>query len=273
LGDTGTQASLDNIHRELEALKKSARGEMTEAIGSLEAKLADLEKSSHPALTGEALKGIREDLHDLNRNLTRAISKSIGGEPGQTATDRELFINNQKVVVKASHREIYKGIAQVGSTVQPMNILNANTSSLFIDEVIGSRPSDTLTDITVAPLLKDEQFDVGLIEDLIFLNSLDGTPAGQNVGTLDITCPTGILTAEMRLSKDTIEFYRDKYGEEAFGGVNMSTENCPCRPEIREKLDAVHEEIYGNGSSEKVISFPRQYSVQQQDWICFQVTY
>lgn len=53
--------------------------------------------------------------------------------------------------------------------------------------------------------------------DLVFLNSLDSTPAGQNVGTLDITCPTGILTAEMRLSKDTIEFYRDKYGEEAFG--------------------------------------------------------
>ena len=26
---------------------------------------------------------------------------------------------------------------------------------------------------------------------------------------------------------------------------------CVCKPEIREKIDAVHEEIYGNGSSEK----------------------
>lgn len=34
----------------------------------------------------------------------------------------------------------------------------------------------------------------------------------------------------------------------------MSSDECPCRPEIREKLDAVHEEIYGNGSSEKALT-------------------
>ena len=27
--------------------------------------------------------------------------------------------------------------------------------------------------------------------------------------------------------------------------------DCQCKPEIKEKIDAVHEEIYGNGDSNK----------------------
>jgi len=112
--------------------------------------------------------------------------------------------------------EIYKGIADVDSG-QPMGILNANNTSLFIDEVIGSKPGDTLSDITVVPLLKDEKIDVGLIDDLIFKNSLDGTLTAQEVSSADIACVTGILNAEFRLGRDIVEFYKDKYGAEAFG--------------------------------------------------------
>jgi hypothetical protein len=98
-----------------------------------------------------------------------------------------------------------------------MNILTPNTTSLFIDEVVGSKPGDTLTDISVIPLLKDESIDVGLIEDLIFKNSLDGALTAQDVTSADLQCPTGILNAEFTLGRDIVEFYKDKYGEDAFG--------------------------------------------------------
>jgi hypothetical protein len=216
VGDTGVQATLNSIKQEIATLRNSSDANMTESLNGLEAKLTELERSSGDVLTREALKGIESGLHDLNRNLTRAISKSIGGEPIPQVIDRELVIDGQKVLVKSSHREIYKGIADVDSG-QAMGILTANNTSLFIDEVIGSKPGDTLSDITVVPLLKDEKIDVGLIDDLIFKNSLDGTLTAQEVATADIACATGILNAEFRLGRDIVEFYKDKYGAEAFG--------------------------------------------------------
>ena len=98
-----------------------------------------------------------------------------------------------------------------------MNILTPNTTSLFIDEVIGSKPGDTLTDITVVPLMKDEKVDAGIVQDLVFKNALDGSVSAQAIATGDITCTTGILNAEFTLGRDTVEFYKDKYGEVAFG--------------------------------------------------------
>jgi len=216
LGDAGVQSALESIKQEIASLRKAADPGMIASLSGLETKLAELEKSSGDVLTREALKGIESGLADLNRNLTRAISKSIGGEPIQPIIDREMVIDGQKGRVKSAHREIYKGIADVDSG-QPMGILNANNTSLFIDEVIGSKPGDTLSDITVVPLLKDEKIDVGLIDDLIFKNSLDGTLTAQEVSSADIACVTGILNAEFRLGRDIVEFYKDKYGAEAFG--------------------------------------------------------
>ena len=66
--------------------------------------------------------------------MSRAISKSIPGEPdaNQSNVDKEVTIDGNKIMVKASHREIYKGISDVDSG-KAMNILSANTTSLFID--------------------------------------------------------------------------------------------------------------------------------------------
>lgn len=66
------------------------------------------------------------------------------------------MIDGQKVIVKASRVELYKSIANVDAGTS-MNILTPTTTSLFIDEVIESKPGDTLTDITVLPLMKDER--------------------------------------------------------------------------------------------------------------------
>lgn len=217
LGDTMLTKTLENVQKALENLSKSNDPEAKKAVGELQAQLTELQKAG-VGQNNVVLKGIESGLQKMNDSLTRAISKSLQGEPWAGASaDREVLIDNQKVVVKGSHKDIYKGIAQVGTQVAPMNILTANTSSLFIDEVVGSNPSDTLTDISVIPLIKDELIDVGQVSDITFTNQLNPPVAAQEIGTSELACPTGILLAEIKLSKDTMEFYRDKHGEDAFG--------------------------------------------------------
>ena len=216
------EASLTEIKNELNSLRKVAEhnnnSELQKGITAISEKITELEKSSSSTTVTDAVKSIEKSLKDLSVTMSKAISKSIPGEPdvNQQTTDRQVSIDGNKIMVKASHREIYKGIADVDSG-KAMNILNPNNTSLFIDEVIGSQPGDTLSDISVLPLLKDEKIDVGLIDDLVFKNSLDGALTAQDVGTGDISIPTGILNAEFTLGRDVVEFYKDKYGEDAFG--------------------------------------------------------
>jgi len=217
-----TQAVLAEIKGELNSLKKVAEQhnntELQKGIASISERISELEKGGNGnIMVSDAIRSIEKSLKDLSVTMSKAISKSIKGEPDENLnTDTELTIDGNKVVVKASHREIYKGIADVDSG-SVMNILNSNTTSLFIDEVVGSKPGDTLSDISVIPLLKDEKIDVGLIDDLVFKNSLDGALTAQTVATADLSVPTGILNAEFTLGRDVVEFYKDKYGEQAFG--------------------------------------------------------
>jgi hypothetical protein len=216
------EASLTEIKNELNSLRKVAEQnnntDLQKGITAISEKIAEIEKSSGNVMLGDAIHSIEKSLKDLSVTMSRAISKSIPGEPDENKSnvDREVTIDGNKIVVKASHREIYKGISDVDSG-KAMNILTANTTSLFIDEVIGSQPGDTLSDISVIPLLKDEKIDVGLIDDLVFKNSLDGALTAQGVSTADLSVPTGILNAEFTLGRDVVEFYKDKYGEDAFG--------------------------------------------------------
>ena len=216
------EASLTEIKNELNSLRKVAEQnnntELQKGITAISEKIAEIEKSNGNVMLGDAIHSIEKSLKDLSVTMSRAISKSIPGEPDENKSnvDREVTIDGNKIVVKASHREIYKGISDVDSG-KAMNILTANTTSLFIDEVIGSQPGDTLSDISVIPLLKDEKIDVGLIDDLVFKNSLDGALTAQGVSTADLSVPTGILNAEFTLGRDVVEFYKDKYGEDAFG--------------------------------------------------------
>jgi len=207
-------AGLKELHKSMQ--DSDRRQELEKAVDELETKLSQLESGLGDNALHEAVKSIEKSLNNLSVTMNKAISKSINGEPGEDDGDKEVFINGDKVIVKSTHREIYKGIADVDSG-KAMNILTPNNTSLFIDEVIGSKPSDTLADVSVIPLLKDEKIDAGLIEDLIFKNSLDGALTAQDVGTADLDCPTGILNAEFTLGRDVVEFYKDKYGEDAFG--------------------------------------------------------
>jgi hypothetical protein len=214
-------ALVAELKSQLEEIRKAIGGqpnqETEKVLDKLQERINELEKADKGTETTQLIKAFTEEIKELSMAIKKAISKSLKGEPeGNEIKDREVMIDGNKVVVKSTHREIYKGIADVDSGMA-MNILTANTTSLFIDEVIGSQPGDTLSDITVVPLLKDEKIDAGLVQDLVFKNALDGSVSAQDIAGADITCPTGILNAEFTLGRDVVEFYKDKYGADAFG--------------------------------------------------------
>lgn len=207
------KSQLDGIRK---AIGSNPSPDTNKVLETLQGRIHELEKADESSATHELIKSFTNEIKELNVSIKKAISKSLKGEPKEGGGDTEVMIDGAKVVVKSAHREIYKGLADVDSG-KAMNILTPTTTSLFIDEVIGSQPGETLSDITVVPLLKDEKIDAGLVADLVFTNSLDDAAAAQAVSTRDITCTTGILTAEFTLGRDVVEFYKDKYGEEAFG--------------------------------------------------------
>jgi hypothetical protein len=200
------------------ALGDNPGPESEKVLAKLQTRINELEKADENAATKELIKAFTSEIKELSMSISRAIRKSLNGEPdGGVEKDREVVIDGKKIVIKAAKREIYKGIAQVDGG-SPMNILTPTTTSLFIDEVVGSVDDDTLNDITVVPLLKDEKIDAGIVQDIILNNSLDPAPVlAQDVASADISCATGILTGEFSLGRDVVEFYKDKHGEDAFG--------------------------------------------------------
>lgn len=209
---------LDELRKGLSEIKKAIGTDPSEdgkkAIDVLEKQIKELEIASDKSEITELIKGLTKAFEDMGVTLAKTISKSIKDD--EKVEDQKLSMGGVEVLVKSAHKEIYKGIAQVDSGA-PMNILNSTTTSLFIDEVVGGKEDDTLTEITVVPLIKDERIDVGLVQDLVFKNSLDGSVSAEDIAQADIPCATGILLAEYTLSKDTVEFYKDKYGDAAFG--------------------------------------------------------
>jgi hypothetical protein len=208
--------SMDEVLKKMQKAQEDAKDnkDLADSIATLTQQLESL-KADEKAPESEGVTEVVKSLEKAMESLNKAVSVSIKDEGGKLE-NTEVVINGEKVLVKGTHKEIYKGISAVDGG-KTMNILTPNTTSLFIDEVIESRAGDTLSDITVVPLIKDEKIDVGLVQDLVFKNSLDGAVSAQDVASADISCPTGILNAEFSLGRDVVEFYKDKYGEDAFG--------------------------------------------------------
>jgi hypothetical protein len=129
--------------------------------------------------------------------------------------DEEIVIKGEKIVVKEYHREIEKSFSQNGDP-ESMRLLPENLASQFVDETLDTIMDDTLTEITVAEMTKDNKLDVGLIDDLILVNELDGEPSAQTISASELTITPGILKGEMKLARTTVEAYKDKYGEAAY---------------------------------------------------------
>ena len=128
-----TAETLKAIRKEIAGLRELQKSlndterqqELETAIGELESKVSKLENGLGDSSLRDVVKSIEKSLNSLSASMSRAISKSIPGEPSDDTGDHEVLINGQKVLVKASHREIYKGIADVDSG-KAMNILTPN---------------------------------------------------------------------------------------------------------------------------------------------------
>jgi hypothetical protein len=148
--------------------------------------------------------------------INKAINTTIKSEHAQIPTEYEVIIGDSKVLVKSEKTELYKAIASVDSGAR-MNVLSDNLGQQIVDTVVDFSPDDVFTDITVVELGKDEQIDKGFIENIVLKNTKDGGADDKVVGKFNLDCPTEILTGILKLKQETVEFYRDKKGDSAFG--------------------------------------------------------
>lgn len=218
--DSATQKNeLETMKNELtkaiESLKAKNDDKMKPAIDELQSQLNDLDSKMSKSATDENVKTLEKSFNEMLTKLNKAINTSISGEKTEEVKEKMARIGNMKVVVKAEKKELYKAFANVYNG-DKTNILTDNLGTQFIDAVVDMNEDDVFTDISVVELGKDESIDKGLLADLVLKNSEDGSPTAQAVPELDIDCPTEILCGDISLSEDTVEFYKDKYGEEAF---------------------------------------------------------
>jgi len=219
--DSSTQKNeLENMKNELskaiESLKAKNDDKMKPAIDELQSQLDDLSGKMSKSATDENLKALEKSFGDMLTKLNKAINTSLAGEKTEEVKEKMARIGNSIVKVKAEKKELYKALSDVYSGDRK-NILTDSLGQQFIDSVLEDDEDDTLTDITVAELGKDESVDRGLIADIVLKNTKDGAPTAQDTGEYDIDCPTEILMGSLSLGQSTVEFYKDKKGDDAFG--------------------------------------------------------
>jgi hypothetical protein len=199
--------------------------------------LDELKKQDADGGASELIKGLSTELTKAMKELTKAVSTTLKGAGGDDVVeDKKVIIKGVEIIIKGDRHDYYKGLADAVKSGSTLNILTANTSSMFVDAVIESQSNDTFSDITVTPLMKDEKIDKGLVQDVIFHNSKDDDRESQSIVPADIDCPTEILFADFDLGKDTVEFYIDKYGEVAFGAYVEHHLVKKCEKALRKLL-------------------------------------
>ena len=163
------------------------------------------------------MKEILKSLSEMTNILSKAVNKAIVTEPGKgdMKEEKEIVIKGEKITVQEYHREIVEKFAQNGEP-EAMNILNETNSDQFVDEVLETVDDDTLKEITVTNMTKDNKVDAGLIADLILYNEDDAEPTVQTIVSGEIEITPGICKGEYRVSRTTQEAYKDKYGEDAY---------------------------------------------------------
>lgn len=204
------------LHKAIDAIKKNDDPGSEKAVKQLQKQLDELEKNYQENQTDDQIKQIQKGFETLLTTLNKAVNIKIKDEAEPEEKDRTLTFGGDKVTIKAEKKELYKALADIdsGSATQ---ILTDSLGEQFIDSVVDAGTDDILTDISVVELGKDESIDKGLIEDIILKNTKDGSADAQAVLTSDIDCPTETLNADLELSSDTVEFYKDKKGETEFG--------------------------------------------------------
>jgi len=201
------------VLEELKEIRKAieATGDK-KALEVIDDKIKSIEKADDNLETKEIVKALQE----MTKTLNKAINKSIEKEPGgDSVIEKKIKIAGEEITVREYHNEIVQKWSQDGDP-EPLNILNETNSDKFIDEVLETIDDETLKEITVTNISKDNKLDAGVIADLVLTNSLDDDADAQEIASSEITVTPAILTGEYKLSRAVVEAYKDKYGEAAY---------------------------------------------------------
>ena len=207
---------IDMMRTMINELKAKGDEKLMPAIEALEKEIAVLIESNKNDITTKQIARVEKGFNDLLASFNKAFNNRIETHDVSKSVDSEVVIEGQKIVIKNEKRDLYKALGDVDSG-QSMNVLSDNLGQQFIDSVIDMVPSDVFSDISVIELSKDEELDIGLIEDIVFTNSSDADAGEQAISEVDLKCPTEVLVACLALKQETVEFYRDKKGETEFG--------------------------------------------------------
>lgn len=239
---TALKGDIESLTKIVEELKTAGdTPENQSAIAVLEKKIADLKTQADTGATTaemqKSFQSLTKELGEMAKSMQRAISKGLQGEPHTDNGDREvIFPDGTKVIVKAERQAFYKGIANIDSGSVTQTFVD-NTDGLFIDETVDEDPNDTtLKEITIAQLIKDNKIDAGLLSNLVWTNASDEAASSQSVGTREISVDPQTMTASIDLDRSTVEFYRDKYGEAAFGAYIEAKAAAKNRESMRTLL-------------------------------------
>jgi hypothetical protein len=89
------------------ALGDNPGPESEKVLAKLQTRINELEKADENAATKELIKAFTSEIKELSMSISRAIRKSLNGEPdGGVEKDREVVIDGKKIVIKAAKREI-----------------------------------------------------------------------------------------------------------------------------------------------------------------------
>jgi len=226
------------IQKKIDELEAKNDEKNKETIAVLKSMLQDYEDKEKSKISDKQFEQLEGKFEKMMTILNKGIDVTIKGEDKSENEESELTVNGTKVVLKRKYSELNKSIGGVDSGTRT-NILTDNLGQQFVDTVVDFAPEDTFKDITVGELGKDEQLDIGFIEDLILKNKKDGKISGQKVGEFDLSVPTEILKGRLSLSQDTVEFYRDKLGDEAFGAYVVAV--------LRNKLQKALKKLFFKG--------------------------
>jgi hypothetical protein len=216
--DLGDSTDYETIKSELTSLKTILeKSGNSEAVKEIDARLKELESNQDSSELKDFIAATRSLTESVNKAVNTVIAKGIQDEPTTPySEDVTIKVGREDVVVKGEFKELYKSIGAINEP-KKLGILNANEQSQFIDAVIDMKDDDTFSDVSMIPMGKDEKIDKGIIEDIILKNKEDGAITAQDIPDGEIECPSQILFGALALERDTVEFYEQKYGEEAFG--------------------------------------------------------
>lgn len=200
---------------------KSADGgseALRDEIKALEAKISDLEGADQDANVQKSLRSIEKSFETLATKLNTVISKSLKGDPGGEDVNEDRTVTGpagEKLVIKASRKVVRKALKDL-EFGEKMDVFKPTDFRLFLDAIISYGADETLQDISILPIQKDGKVDLGLLQDIILVNEADGDPEEQLVASGDKTMIPQAVKSHVALKRETVEFYKDNYGEDAY---------------------------------------------------------